>query len=119
MYNSLRKEPQTISAKIRPITNNVPCPVLTKIFVPQPFSLVAPLFTASKSDKMLTSKEFKSVAQELDDTDQLSKDFKNQDYLFDLEASQNQSKKLSQCRTFNLSRRTSNDCSRATAWRPP
>ena len=92
MWNIPKKETHTIPTKIRPIAHNVPCPALSEIFVPQPFSPVAPFFTASKSDIMLTSKETKSVAQELDDTDHLSKDSKNQDYFIDLEASQNQYK---------------------------
>ena len=52
MYNSPRKETKTNPAKIWPITRNVPCPALPKIFVPQPFSPVAPFFKALKSDKM-------------------------------------------------------------------
>ena len=78
MYNSLLKETQTILAKIWSVTHNVSCPALPKIFVPQPFSPVAPFFTASKSDKMLTSKATKSVAQELDDTGKSNKALKAQ-----------------------------------------
>ena len=97
MYNSPRKETRTIPAKIRPNTHNVPCPALPKIFVPQPFSLDAPFFTASKSDKMLTSKETESFAHGIDDIDQLSKDFKDQDFLINLKITHNHSK-----RSYNI-----------------
>ena len=58
------------SCKIWPIAHSVTCPALPKIFVPQPFSPVAPFFTASKSNKISTVIKTKTVEQDSEDIDQ-------------------------------------------------